>query len=205
MKLLCVVTGLCQTNTYIFDEGGEAIIIDPGCDEQKIKLTLDKENITPKYVVITHGHFDHVGGVAALQAMGAKVYAPSVDYKLLEKTAFTLGIDAEDEAVKPFRADVEVKDGDTFTLLGHEFKALSTPGHTRGSTCYIVDGKMIFSGDTLFRLSIGRTDLPYAESCDMAPSLKKLFDLNGDYEVFAGHGRPTTLEFERKYNPYAKD
>lgn len=202
MKLLCVVTGLCQTNTYIIEENSEAIIIDPGCDVPKIKSVLSKENITPKFVVITHGHFDHVGGVAALQTMGAKVYVPCADYKLLVESDFYMGLD--EELVEPFSADVEVNDGDTFTLLGHEFKAVSTPGHTPGCTCYIMDGKTMFSGDTLFRLCIGRTDLPYANSADMVRSLKKLFALNSDYDVFPGHDRPTTLEFERKYNPYAK-
>lgn len=203
MKLLCVVTGICQTNTYIIEENGGAIVIDPGCDVQKIMATLQSENISPKYVLITHGHFDHVGGVAALQDMGAKVYAPSVDYKLLVDTDFTLGLD--DEIVTPFSADVEVNDGDEFTLLGHEFKAMATPGHTLGGACYIMDGKAIFSGDTLFRLSIGRTDLPYADNTAMAQSLNKLFLLDGDYDVFPGHSRPTTIAFERKYNPYAKN
>ncbi|MDE7464054.1 MAG: MBL fold metallo-hydrolase [Clostridiales bacterium] len=202
MKFLCVVTGICRTNTYIIEENNEAIIIDPTGDFKEIKSTLSSISARPKYVLVTHGHFDHVGGVSALQDMGAKAYVPSADYKLLVETNFSLGLDEED--VAPFCADVEVNDGDMFTLLGHEFKALSTPGHTLGGTCYIMDDKTIFSGDTLFRLSIGRTDLPYADNDCMLNSLKRLFALNGDYDVFPGHGKQTALEFERKYNPYAK-
>ena len=204
MKLLCVITGNCGTNTYILVENGGAIIIDPGCDEDKIKSVLHKENVEPKYIIVTHCHFDHVGAVAALQRMGAKVYAPSADYALLKDSDFYIRLGFGDEAVAPFNADIEVNDGDVFKLLGHEFKAVSTPGHTPGGTCYIMDGKTIFSGDTLFRLCVGRTDLPYSDGETMAHSLKKLFALDGDYDIYPGHDRQTTLEFERKYNPYAK-
>ncbi len=204
MKLSCVVTGSCQTNTYIIEENGGAVVIDPGCDVQRIRDELRRLKLVPKYAVITHCHFDHIGGANAMQADGAKIYVPKTDYDILKKSDFYIRLGFGDEAVEPFEADVEIEDRDVFNLLGHEFKAIATPGHTPGGMCYVVDGKFIFSGDTLFRLCIGRTDLPLCDDEKMTQSLKRLFLLKGDYEVYPGHDRPTTLDFERKYNAYAK-
>ncbi|MCH5162617.1 MAG: MBL fold metallo-hydrolase [Clostridiales bacterium] len=204
MKFTCIKTGINRTNTYIIENNGEAIVVDPGCDVGKIDIALKEINAVPKYVIITHTHFDHVGGVSALQKMGAKVYVSSVDYKLLKDADFYIRLGFGDEPVESFDADVEVNDGDVFTLLGHEFKVLATPGHTPGGVCYIMDGTSIFSGDTLFRLCIGRTDFPQSSHSEMMSSIKKLFALDGNYDVYPGHDKATTLDFERKYNPYAK-
>ncbi len=202
MDIFCLKTGDYETNTYILAESGKTIIIDPGFDAQKIVDKLDSIKCTPEYVLVTHGHFDHIGAVAELRRRGARVHVPAADYAILDKTDFGFGLVGKD-TVEPFEADTTVNDEDTIAILGHVFKVITTPGHTPGSVCYVMDDKFIFSGDTLFRLGIGRTDLAYSVPEAMDGSISKLFALGGDYEVYPGHGKPSTLNFERKYNPYA--
>lgn len=196
----CVISGEYMTNCYIIGENGEAIVVDPGTDFSPIKNYLDAHGLMPKYVLITHAHFDHIGSVAALKALGAKVYISETDYKYLCKDGF---FDGTDERVDRFEADVLLNDDDEITLLSHRFRVVSTPGHTPGGVCYIMDNECIFSGDTLFRLSVGRWDFKYGNGAELVKSLRKIFDLVGDYKVYPGHGASTTLDFERKNNPYA--
>lgn len=194
-----VVSGELMTNCYIIGEGTEAIIVDPGTDFSPIKKYLERNSLKPKYVLVTHAHFDHIGSVAQLKKLGATVYMSEIDYTFLRGADF---FDTTDEQVEPFNADVLLNDGDEFTLLNHDFRVIHTPGHTPGGVCYVMDNKRIFSGDTLFKLTVGRWDFKYGNGADLVKSLKKLFALPGDYEVYPGHGEETTLDFERKYNPY---
>ena len=195
------VSGLYMTNCYIIGDGSDAIVIDPGTDFSPISKILDDSGLSPKFVLITHAHFDHIGSVARLKALGAKVYISEVDYKYLCDENFYS--DTVEETEK-FDADVTLNGGDEFMLLGHSFKAISTPGHTPGGLCYLMDNKSIFTGDTLFKLTVGRWDFKYGNGADLVKSLKKLFALPGDYDIYPGHGESTTLDFERKHNPYAK-
>ncbi|MDE6200900.1 MAG: MBL fold metallo-hydrolase [Clostridiales bacterium] len=183
-------------------EGESAIVIDPGDDYERISLRLSKLGAKAEYVLITHAHFDHIGAVARFAASGANVYVSEKDYDLLVKFDFYLNIGYFDKRVESFAADVLVNDGDKFSLCNHDFTVVATPGHTPGGVCYIMDDNIIFSGDTLFRLSIGRTDFPFCSHSDLINSVKKLFALNGDYIVYPGHGKSTTLDFERENNPY---
>lgn len=202
MDIECIETGSCYTDTYLIVEGNEAIVVDPDGDCELINLRLTKLDATAKYVLITHGHFDHIGAVARLAAFGAKVYISKIDYDLIIKSDFYIDLGYFGEQVEPFVADVLVGDGDKFRLCNHNFTVMATPGHTPGGVCYIMDDNIIFSGDTLFRLSIGRTDFPFCSHSDLIKSIKKLFALDGDHTVFPGHGKSTTLDFERKNNPY---
>ena len=195
-----VISGEYATNCYIIGDGVDAIIVDPGTDFSPIKKYLDRHELTPKFVLITHAHFDHIGSVAALKSLGAKVYISETDYDFLRRAGFNSG---SDESVPEFAADELLNDGDEFTLLNHAFRVVATPGHTPGGLCYVMDGESIFSGDTLFKLTVGRWDFKYGNGADLVKSLKKLFALPGDYAVYPGHGESTTLDFERKYNPYA--
>lgn len=200
MEIYTLITSMCDTNTYILIADGQAIVVDPGANATKISEFIAGKNATLKYILVTHAHFDHIGAVAELQAEGASVYISQTDYDhVSENDQF-----GDFAHVKPFNADVTVKEGDVLELIGHTFKVMETPGHTAGGVCYIMDDETIFSGDTLFRLSVGRTDLPYGNHDDIINSLKKLFALPHDYEVLPGHSRPTTLDFERKCNPYVK-
>lgn len=205
MNIECIETGSFYTDTYLIVEGKSAIVIDPADDFERINLHLSKLGAKAKYVLITHAHFDHVGAVARFAASGAKVYISKKDYDLLVKSDFYLNIGYFDKRVELFVADILVCDVDKFSLCNHDFTVIATPGHTPGGVCYIMDNNCIFSGDTLFRLSIGRTDFPFCSHSDLIKSIKRLFALDGDYVVYPGHGASTTLDFERKNNPYVNN
>lgn len=204
MIIDCVETGSLCTNTYLIAEGSQAIVIDPGADYDIITARLKNLNASPKFVLITHAHFDHIGAVAEFAAEGASVYISKLDYDLLKQADFYVDLGFFGESVNPFSADCFVSDGQEYNLCNHNFSVISTPGHTPGGVCYILDGKYTFSGDTLFRLSVGRTDFPLCSHFDLIKSVKKLFALPGDYTVFPGHGEKTTLDFERKNNRYVR-
>lgn len=213
LELSIILGGICQTNTLIgvsYSRGTanpSAVIVDPVVSADYILRFLQniKCDITKSKILITHGHFDHILTVSDLQNMGAKVYISETDYRLLQKQDFDFKLDGfSNTAVKPFRADVLLNDGDTFTVAGVKYKVMATPGHTPGSICYISESeRFIISGDTLFRLSVGRTDFPYSDGNALNKSIKKLFSLSGDYTVYPGHGPITTLDFERQHNFYA--
>ena len=202
MNIDCIETGNCYTDTYLIIDRKDAIVIDPGVDFEILNLRLSKLGAMARYVLITHGHFDHIGAVARFADSGAKVYMSKIDYDMFVKPDNNVNNEFFGKSVQPFVADVLVNDGDIFRLCNHDFTVMATPGHTPGGVCYIMDDNCIFSGDTLFRLSIGRTDFPLCSHSDLMKSIKRLFALNGDYAVCPGHGESTTLDFERKNNPY---
>ncbi|MBD5131730.1 MAG: MBL fold metallo-hydrolase [Clostridiales bacterium] len=198
MKVIKMVLNDNATNTYVVIGDGEAVVIDPSSNAKFLIDYLSQENVKTIHVLLTHGHYDHIGAVADLQSYGAKIYMSSLDYELIDfGEAYGL-FSSRDK----FELDNPVVDGDVLSLAGHEFKVISTPGHTPGSVCYIMDGLIMFSGDTLFKNSIGRTDFEYGDFSTMNKSLKKLVELDGDYSILSGHGEETTLDCERKDNPY---
>lgn len=201
MKIYTITGGAAKTNTYfICNDKNECIIIDPSDNETGVLDTLKIKNLLPKYVLLTHAHFDHCNSCARLQKEGAKVFMHEKDVVLIasdKNLAKPFGVKFNE-----FKPDGFVSDGQKLELLGLKFSVLYTSGHTPGGVCYIM-GKIMFSGDTLFKMSIGRTDFPFANPADMRKSLKKIFGLRGDYAVMCGHGPTTTLDFERKNNPYA--
>ena len=202
MNVTTITAGAVATNSYVITNGrNECIVVDPGDGIFEIIRFLDKNALECKYVFLTHAHFDHCDGCSELRRRGVKVYMSADDLSLLS-TGGNLA-EAFGEKFEPFEPDVLVKDGDELSLLGEKFNVIATPGHTKGSVCYKVNGAL-FTGDTLFRLSIGRTDFPTGNYADMKNSLAKLFALNGDYIVYPGHGEKSTLSYERKYNPYAR-
>ena len=163
---------------------------------KKLDCTVDK-------ILLTHGHFDHIGGVAAVKAAtGAKVVISAEDAPMLTSSRKSLAAFSF-LSQAPAQADILVQDGDTVTLGNTVFTVLATPGHTPGGVCYITE-HCIFSGDTLFFCSCGRTDFPGGSSREIMDSLQKLAALPGDYTVYPGHDRFSTLNFERQHNPYMK-
>lgn len=198
-----MIVGACRVNTYVFDDGKHAVIVDPGAEPEKIVSYVRKHGLEIKYIVITHAHFDHVGAVAKLKESfpHVKVYMPKDDFDILERDGF-ISHCSFDIPIDPFTVDVKVVDGDIFNLCGHNFRTVATPGHTVGSVCYIVDDEILLSGDTLFRSSVGRTDLRYGDFEALHRSLKKILSFDKDYVVLPGHEESTTLFFEREYNPY---
>lgn len=199
MKITKVVTSPVSTNTYILTFfGGDAIVIDPGGEKEKIEEILRKENSICRAILLTHAHFDHTGAVAALAEGGAKIYLHADDVKLIREgnMAEMCGM-----TLTPFVPDVVLHGGEELDVAGQRVMVLHTPGHTAGSVCYIIGGAL-FSGDTLFYLSVGRTDFPSGDAKALAESLRKLFSLRCDYPVYPGHDRMTNLFFEKENNPY---
>ncbi len=187
--------GSYQTNCYIvWGEGADdCIVIDPGYEPETVLLETKRLGKTIAAILLTHGHFDHVGGVKDIAyATGCKVYLHENELSL--PTGLTAGAlyytDTYDE-------------GDVLTLGGLTIRVLHTPGHTPGCVCLAVEDTL-FSGDTLFQGSCGRTDLPGGEAVRIFGSLRRLAALTGDYRVLPGHGAATTLDDERKYNPYLR-
>lgn len=198
MKVIKVEPEGFASNSYILTaDGKNAAVIDPS--ELRITEILARNGLVCRYVILTHGHFDHVGACGALFGAGAEILCGKGE------EGFIFG--AENRSICPsvpipdFGISKTLCDGERINLCGIGFEALATPGHTAGSFCYIA-GDNLFSGDTLFRRGIGRTDLPTGSGADMQKSLEKLFSLGSDYKVHPGHGGGTSLCYERRYNPY---
>ena len=187
--------GAYQTNTYlVWEEASPAcVVIDPGYAPDTILDEAKKLGKEIAAILLTHGHFDHVGGVRQLAAdTGCPVYLNEEDLSMPPQ--MTAG---------PLYYTNTYGEGDFVEAAGLSFKVLHTPGHTPGSVCLLCENAM-FSGDTLFWGSCGRTDLPGGSWATIRKSLLRLASVSGDYDVYPGHGDATTLSFERKMNPYMR-
>jgi len=190
-----LVLGDYQVNCYIVSpEGGShCCVIDPGYSSEVILSKLSQLGLQLDAVLLTHGHFDHVGAVRDLvAATDCRVYLNPLECAMPPQLT----------AGKLYYTD-ELSDGMTFTAAGLPFSVLHTPGHTPGSVC-LITGDTLFSGDTLFAGSCGRTDLPGGSPQAMAASLKRFASLGGNYWILPGHGEATSLSDEKKYNPYLR-
>lgn len=199
MKLYHLVTGLLHVNTYILvnEDTKECVIIDCGERYKQLKQALDSMGVKPVAVLLTHAHFDHSGCAKKLQDDGAKIYISKIDApKLLNEQNLSSDFG---RAFDYLTADHIFSDGEEMEIIGIKFKAILTPGHTDGSATFIVEN-MLFTGDTLFLGSVGRTDFVTGSREDIVRSVKKLFALSGDYSVYPGHDDFTSLEHERKFN-----
>lgn len=203
MKTITFHTTALETNTYLALNGERAFVVDPGADADKILAAAEAEGAKIEWVLLTHAHFDHIGGVAELQHAGAQVVLHRDDLGIVssfKNLAFYAGV-----KVEKFLPDVTVSGGETLDVAGVKVRVIHTPGHTAGGVCYVADD-IIFTGDTLFELSYGRTDFPTGSFKELKNSvLNKLFVLPGDYRLLPGHGAPTTLAFEREHNPILTD
>lgn len=209
MKILTLDLGHEMfANCYLLvdEKTGEAAIVDPAWYVDEFKDILEKNNAKLKYILLTHGHFDHIFGVHGLrEATGAKVVIHFKDAEHLTDPKKSLAEGNMPDPQIPVTADILIKEGDVLNLGDEEIKVMSTPGHTMGSVCYIIESdKTIISGDTLFCMTAGRTDFPDGSDEFMVESLKRLIALDGDYRVLPGHNRETTLESERKRNWYIR-
>lgn len=203
MKVISEKFGSMDNNcSLIIDEKtNQSALVD--CNEFSQKMIDMIGDTDLKYILLTHGHFDHIIGVKSVkEKYGAQVVISKEDEPMLNSSKLSLAVfcNAPQNNVD---ADIIVKDGDEITLGEIKIKVMATPGHTSGSVCYIAEN-CIFSGDTLFYCSCGRTDFPSGSPEQMMASLQKLKALDGDYKVYTGHNNLTTLDFERKNNPYMK-
>lgn len=206
MQIITIYPRGFGSNCYALTEDGEnAIVIDPA--QPRVESELIKRGLKAACVLLTHCHFDHVRGVAALQQSGAKVLCSAEEKPLIGTIADMF--DWANESRAPFQVDDTFFDGEERELCGIRVKAILTPGHTAGGVCYLVTakdgGRYLFTGDTLFKENIGRTDFPTGDLGQLRASLRKLVALNEDLPVYPGHNEETTLFEEMKTNPFLQD
>jgi glyoxylase-like metal-dependent hydrolase (beta-lactamase superfamily II) len=200
-----LVLGAVQTNCYIVKspKSQEVVVIDPGDNEEIIEKYLKENDLECKAIFLTHGHFDHITATSGLKALtSSPVYAHEAEMDLLKDPELNASAYMGNEiSVSP---DIWLKDKEEINIAGLFMSVIYTPGHTKGGACYhLPDHGIIFSGDTLFYESIGRTDFPTGNHQMLIESIQnQLMVLSDSIEVYPGHGRPTTIGHERSNNPY---
>jgi len=197
---------MLQCNCSIFgdEQTREAIVIDPGADVSKIVEILERHALKVKAIVITHAHFDHIGGAEKLRALtGAPVWMNGSDEMIAKSLPLQCALFGVPQAKNP-GIDFKAKEGDVLTVGDAAFQVLHTPGHTPGSVgLYVPSEGMLVAGDTLFFESIGRTDLPGGSGKKIIQSIhEKIFTLPEETIVLPGHGRNTTVAHEKRFNPF---
>ncbi len=207
MKIRSFTVGVVSTQCYLAcdSRAGIAFIVDPGDNAQELLQAVEAENARLEYVILTHAHFDHVMAAAQIiEKTGAKLVVCGAEVDALTDPVLSgytsFGIPMQDK----LRADIILNDGDSLDFGQTKLKIMHTPGHTKGSMCIVADN-IIFTGDTLFAGTCGRCDLPGGDYKEMLDSLKRLGELDGDYTLYPGHGEPTMLDIERKFNPYMRE
>lgn len=194
MKIEPIALGLYQTNCYIIwdEESMDCVLIDPGEAPAPLLARLQVLGLTPQAILLTHAHFDHTGGIPSVtEATGCRVFVCEDDLQMPRQVS------------GPLSYTDTCRDGDVLTFGTLQFTVLQTPGHTPGSICLRI-GRHLFTGDTLFAGSIGRTDLPLGSYAVMLDSLERLVCMEEDLLVYPGHGEATTLQREKRCNPFLR-
>ena len=199
-----MVLGPVVTNCYFLvnRDTKEMVLIDPAASAGRIDAAVKQNGYQPVAILLTHGHFDHMEALAALRATWqVPVYAAEKEKEVLASPDMNLSFSMGETTIST-RADIWVHGEDELTLAGFTIRVISTPGHTKGSICfYLPEEKLLFSGDTLFEGSCGRTDFPGGSMAEIVQSIqKKLFVLPEDVRVLSGHGEETTIGLEKRYN-----
>src|SRR6266849_4696161 len=201
----CVTVGIFQENCYLYacPQTLEAVIIDPGDEAERILERITELKLIPKYIINTHGHIDHIGAIDAVSEIypvPLAIHPDDVHMYTDERVARMYGRRAPLVQRKP---DILLKEGDTISFGTLTLEVLHTPGHTPGGVCFVSRSYCIFSGDTLFYRSIGRTDLEGGSYEQIETSIReKLYTLDDGLVVFPGHGSPTTIIEEKYENPF---
>ena len=205
MKIEKFVTGIISTNCYLVrdEETKRAVIIDPAACPSYLMSHIKSEGLQVEAILLTHGHFDHIMGIDDFRMeFPVPVYVHEADQETLldaslnQSMIYTNGY--------TFGGATSIRDGQTLDLAGYRFQVIHTPGHTPGGVCYYVEEeKTLFSGDTLFQNSVGRTDFPNSSTSDLVRSVReKLLRLPEDVTVYPGHMGETTIGHEKIYNPF---
>lgn len=200
-----MVLGMVRTNSWLAvnSETKEVLLVDPADEADRIKRKISEQNLTPVGILLTHGHFDHIGAVEELRkAYRILCYAGEDEKEVLENPEYNLS--AAHGRGYGISADRLLKDGEHLRLAGFEIHVIHTPGHTKGGVCYYFpEEQVVFSGDTLFKTSVGRTDFPTGSMSALVRSVRSMLEaLPEDTAVYPGHEGTTTISFERKYNPF---
>lgn len=205
LKIGRMVIGAYGTNCYlVYREGRqEAIVVDPADRGEQIYEALQEKGFTVSGILLTHGHFDHIWGTKALrERSGAQIYALYAAEKLCEDD----GLNVSRQAGRPYTVvpDVYVRDGEEIRIADITCRVIATPGHTADSCCYYFEeAGFVICGDTIFLESVGRTDLPTGSGGTLNRSIReKIFTLPDSVQLYPGHGDSTTVEHEKKYNPF---
>lgn len=206
MNIKRIVAGVYAVNCYIvYNDDKKGFIIDPGGDYDEILKFIKEENISLEFILLTHGHGDHIGAVNNLISdFKIPLYACEKEKDLLNDPIVNLS-----KSIPPFKpiqlvADNWIKDSDIINFNDLKLKIIETPGHTVGSICILI-GSTMFTGDTLFRMSIGRSDLPTGSYDEIINSVKKLYNYDDNIRILPGHGAETILKFEKENNPFMKN
>lgn len=197
MIIKTIIAGMYEENCYLVmdEKTKELAIIDPGGQANILEKEIKLLGAKPKFILLTHGHMDHVGGVVEL------INKFSIPYYINEKEETYMKNDKGVFGSLP-KASGYLKEGDTLTLGSDVIKVIETPGHTEGGICFLI-GDKLFTGDTLFQGSIGRSDFPGGNGMLLVKNIKeKLLPLGDDIEVYAGHGEASTIGYEKRRNPY---
>ncbi|MCI5856716.1 MAG: MBL fold metallo-hydrolase [Agathobacter sp.] len=205
LQIAHYMVGPVQTNCYfaINKETREVLVIDPGEEAARLMQQIKAQELTVVAILLTHGHFDHAGGAGELSELcNAPVYAHEAEKETLESDKLNASWMVGKK--ETYRADLFVKDEQELDLAGFHIRVLFTPGHTKGGCCYYFPYEdVVFSGDTLFQMSVGRTDFEGGSMSQIVRSIQeKLMPLPDKTVVYPGHGDVTTIETERMYNPY---
>lgn len=206
MEITVLTVGPVCTNCYIINREGSTtcVVVDPGEEAEKIASQIKRKGLSCEGILLTHGHFDHITGVSELLSLvGGKVYACEKERELLMNPQLNASsMVGHEVALEP---EILLRDGQCLEVADMTFRVIHTPGHTKGGCCYYAEeDKVLFSGDTIFMESIGRTDLPTGNSGELLDSVRnKVLTLPDDVRIYPGHGPETTVSYEAVNNPYA--
>ena len=201
MEIRAIHLGLSKTNCYLISTDKAAVVIDPGFKTEITADFLKANEGKARMILITHAHFDHIGGAEALRdETGVEIGIGELDAPALKDTEFNLS-DKFHAHIAPFSADRTFCDGEKFSVGDIDFEVILTPGHTVGGVSYL-SGESLFSGDTLFAGAVGRTDMPGGSLKALKKSLKRLIALPNETKVYPGHGDFTTVGYEKENNMF---
>lgn len=201
MEIKVVKLGAIAVNCYLISTEKSAIVIDPGYESNVTEKFLKQNEDKERLILLTHAHFDHISGALSLKTKtGVKIAIGEKENFALSDESYNLA-NLFGANIKPFSADILLEDNCELNVGDLTFKVLHTPGHTVGSVSYLAED-VLFSGDTLFYMSVGRTDFPGGDFSVLRKSIDRLFELDGETTVLSGHGEATTIAFEKQNNPF---
>ena len=204
LKVHTIITGSLSENCYLAEDTDtkECVIVDPGSDKAKIIWKIEELGLTPKAILLTHYHYDHVNAADDVRdEFGIEIYSSEAERDLLQM-CYEIQEHPMGRESGGVKSDRYLKDGETFSLMNRGWKMILTPGHTKGSCCYLcINDDIMFSGDTLFHGTYGRTDLYSGDAAQMRSSLtEKLFKMSDDIKAYPGHGMRTSIGREKNIN-----